>query len=46
MLRFEKNVEDRKVMVSRLGELVGVKPHYTMAPRMAFEIGDWTVERD
>ncbi|MDY2946187.1 MAG: hypothetical protein SOU32_11120 [Lachnospiraceae bacterium] len=46
MLRFEKNVEDRKVMVSRLGELVDVKPHYTMAPRMAFEIGDWTVERD
>lgn len=46
MLRFEKNISERKNLVARLGELTGAKPHYTAAPRMAYEIGDWTVERD
>lgn len=46
MLRFEKSTSERKELVKRLGELTGEKPHYTAAPRMAYEIGDWTVERD
>lgn len=46
MLRFEKNTEDRKTLAVRLGELTGIRPHYTAAPRMAYEVGDWTIERD
>lgn len=46
MMRFEKNIEERKVLVKRLGELTGIAPHYTKVPRCAYEIGVYTVERD
>lgn len=46
MMRFEKNIEERKVLVKRLGELTGTAPHYTKVPRCAYEIGAYTVERD
>ncbi len=46
MMRFEKNIEERKVLVKRLGELTGIAPHYTKVPRCAYEIGAYTVERD
>ena len=46
MLKFEKNIEERKVLVKRLGELTGISPYYTKVPRCAYEIGDYTVERD
>lgn len=46
MMRFEKNIEERKVLVRRLGELTGIAPHYTKVPRCAYEIGAYTVERD
>lgn len=46
MMRFEKNIEERKVLVRRLGELTGIVPHYTKVPRCAYEIGAYTVERD
>lgn len=46
MMRFELNITDRKGLVKRLGELTGTAPHYTRMPRCAYEIGDYTVERD
>ena len=32
MLRFKKNVEERKLLAARLGELTGIHPVYTRAP--------------
>jgi len=46
MMRFELNITDRKELVKGLGELTGTAPHYTRMPRCAYEIGDYTVERD
>lgn len=46
MMKFEKNIEERKVLVRRLGELTGISPYYTRVPRCAYEIGVYTVERD
>ena len=46
MMRFEKNITDRKELVKRLGELTGTAPYYTRVPRCAYEIGAYTVERD
>ncbi|MCI7180784.1 MAG: hypothetical protein MSA26_09485 [Lachnospiraceae bacterium] len=46
MMKFEKNIEERKVLVKRLGELTGISPYYTKVPRCAYEIGAYTVERD
>lgn len=46
MMRFEKNITDRKELVKRLGELTGIAPHYTKMPRCAYEVGAYTVERD
>ena len=45
MLRFGLNINDKKVLVKRLGELVGEQPRYTFMPRCAYEIGAYTVER-
>jgi hypothetical protein len=45
MMRYGLNVEDKKVLVNRLGELTGIKPKYTFMPRCAYEIGAYTVER-
>lgn len=44
-MRYGLNVEDKKVLVNRLGELTGIKPKYTFMPRCAYEIGAYTVER-
>ncbi|MDO4308416.1 MAG: hypothetical protein Q4C77_16470 [Eubacteriales bacterium] len=46
MMKFEKNIEERKILVKRLGELTGIAPYYTKVPRCAYEIGAYTVERD
>ena len=46
MMRFEKNIDDRKVLVARLSALTGLEAHYTRIPRCAFEIGPFTVEKD
>jgi len=46
MMRFEKNIADRKKLARRLGELTGIAPHYTKMPRCAYEVGAYTVERD
>ncbi len=46
MKTYEKNIENRKELVSRLEELTGMKAHYTFMPRCAYEIGTFTVEKD
>ena len=46
MRRFEKNIDDRKLLVARISELTGVESRYTRMPRCAYEIGAFTVERD
>ena len=45
MMRFGLNVEDKKTLVKRIGELTGLQPRYTFMPRCAYEIGVYTVER-
>ncbi len=46
MKKYEKNIEDRRVLVARLSELTGLDAHYTRVPRCAYEIGAFTVEKD
>ena len=46
MLKFNRNTEERKTIAARLGELTGMQPFYTRAPRYAYEIGPYTVDRD
>ena len=46
MKTYEKNIENRKELVSRLEELTGLKAHYTFVPRCAYEMGAFTVEKD
>jgi hypothetical protein len=46
MMRFGLNVEDKKTLVKRIGELSGQQPRYTYMPRCAYEIGVYTVERN
>lgn len=46
MMRFEKNIDDRKELVRRLEELTGERSVYTLMPRCAYEIGVYTVEKD
>lgn len=46
MLKFNRNTEERKTIATRLGELTGLQPFYTRAPRYAYKIGPYTVDRD
>ncbi len=46
MKKYEKNIEDRKLLVARLSELTGLDAHYTRVPRCAYEVGAFTVEKD
>lgn len=46
MKKFEKNIDNRKVLVARISELTGLDAHYTFVPRCAYEIGAFTVEKD
>ena len=45
-MKYEKAVENRKEIVKRLEALTGEKAVYTRMPRCAYEIGEFTVERD
>lgn len=45
MLKFNKNVEERKTIAHRLGELTGIQPFYTRAPLYNYEVGPYTVDR-
>jgi len=46
MLRFHSNVPERKVLAKRLEGLTGIHPVYTRAPLYAYEIGDYTIDRE
>ena len=46
MKKYEKAVENRKVLVARLSELTGAEAVYTRVPRCAYEVGGFTVEKD
>ena len=46
MRKFEKNIDDRKLLVARLKELTGLESSYTFVPRCAYVIGSFTVEKD
>ena len=46
MLKFNRNTEERKSIATRLGELTGMQPFYTRAPRYAYEVGPYTIDRD
>ena len=46
MLKFELNVAERKTLANRMVDLTGVHPVYTRAPLYAYEIGDYTIDRD
>ena len=46
MKKYEKNIDDRKVLVAKISELTGLDSHYTRVPRCAYEIGAFTVETD
>ena len=46
MKKYEKAVENRKVLVTRLTELTGAEAVYTRVPRCAYEVGGFTVEKD
>ena len=44
MLKFNRNTEERKTIAARLGELTGMQPFYTRAPRYAYEVGPYTID--
>lgn len=46
MLKFELNVPERRTLAQRMEELTGIHPVYTRAPLYAYEIGNYTIDRD
>lgn len=46
MLKFELNIADRKTLANRMEELTGIHPYYTRAPLYAYDIGNYTIDRD
>ena len=46
MLKFELNVAERKTLARRMEELTGIHPYYTKATLYAYDIGDYTIDRD
>lgn len=46
MKKYALNIEDRKVLVSRLMELTGLHSQYTFMPRCAYIVGSYTVEKE
>lgn len=46
MLKFNKNVEERKTIAHRIGELTGIQPFYTRAPLYTYEVGPYVVDRE
>lgn len=46
MLKFELNIADRKILANRMEELTGIHPYYTRAPLYAYDIGNYTIDRD
>lgn len=46
MKKYALNIDDRKVLVSRLMELTGLHSRYTFMPRCAYIVGKFTVEKE
>lgn len=46
MKKYALNIENRKVLVSRLMELTGLHSRYTFMPRCAYIVGSYTVEKE
>ena len=46
MLKFELNIADRKTLANCMEELTGIHPYYTRAPLYAYDIGNYTIDRD
>lgn len=46
MKRYALNIENRKVLVSRLMALTGLHSQYTFMPRCAYIVGKYTVEKE
>ena len=46
MLKFELNIADRKTLANRIEELTGIHPYYTRAPLYAYDIGNYTIDRN
>ena len=46
MKKYALNIEDRKVLVSRLMALTGLHSQYTFMPRCAYIVGRYTVEKE
>ena len=46
MKKYALNVEDRKVLVSRLMALTGLHSQYTFMPQCAYIVGRYTVEKE
>ena len=46
MLKFELNIADRKTLANRMEVLTGIHPYYTRAPLYAYDIGNYTIDRD
>jgi hypothetical protein len=45
-MNYAMNIDNRKNLVKKIEALTGLKSHYTMMPRCAYEIGAFTVEKD
>ena len=45
-MNYTLNIDNRKDIVKKIEALTGLKSHYTMMPRCAYEIGVFTVEKD
>ena len=46
MKKYALNIDDRKVLVSRLMALTGLHSQYTFMPRCAYIVGRFTVEKE
>lgn len=46
MRKYEKSIDNRKLLVGRLSELTGLESRYTFVPRCAYVVGSFTVEKD
>ena len=44
-VKFYREKEERKALVTAIGEILGCKPVYQRAPSLAYTVGDYTIDR-
>ena len=44
-VKFYREKEQRKALVTAIGEILGCKPVYQRAPSLAYTVGDYTIDR-